>query len=175
MGREPFQGSDWGVRGDGDDAGESPPRERRLRGQGRRLLGGAAIAAVLVGGGVAASLASGFSLGSELRPLQRSGLAAAAEDLRAAERARVKRTLHAPHVLGVRRTKLESIADCESHGDPRARSGDGTYRGKYQFDRGTWRSLGGRGDPAKAPELEQDQRAAALYKRAGSSPWPACG
>ena len=35
--------------------------------------------------------------------------------------------------------------------------------------------MGGKGDPAKAPELEQDYRAAELYKAAGSSPWPICG
>jgi hypothetical protein len=70
---------------------------------------------------------------------------------------------------------LEAIAACESGGDPRALGGGGTYRGKYQFDRGTWASLGGLGDPAAAPEAEQDRRAAALYARAGAAPWPTCG
>ena len=50
-----------------------------------------------------------------------------------------------------------------------------TYRGKYQFDYGTWASVGGSGDPAAAPEVEQDYRAALLYVRGGSSPWPICG
>ena len=31
------------------------------------------------------------------------------------------------------------------------------------------------GDPAAAPESEQDYRAALLYSRSGSSPWPVCG
>lgn len=69
---------------------------------------------------------------------------------------------------------LERIAQCESGGDPRAVSADGSYRGKYQFSRETWRSMGGKGDPAKASEREQDRRAAKLYRRAGTSPWPNC-
>jgi hypothetical protein len=35
--------------------------------------------------------------------------------------------------------------------------------------------MGGTGDPAAAPEAEQDYRAALLYVRSGSSPWPVCG
>src|SRR4051812_37306551 len=30
--------------------------------------------------------------------------------------------------------QLQSIAQCESHGDPQAIGGGGAYRGKYQFD-----------------------------------------
>lgn len=70
---------------------------------------------------------------------------------------------------------LERIAECESNGDPTAVSDSGQYRGKYQFDRSTWRSLGGKGDPAQAPEAEQDRRAAALYAAQGTTPWPVCG
>ena len=76
---------------------------------------------------------------------------------------------------GVSLATLNSIAACESGGDPTAVSSDGTYRGKYQFDYGTWESVGGHGDPAAAPEVEQDYRAALLYSRSGSSPWPICG
>jgi soluble lytic murein transglycosylase-like protein len=76
---------------------------------------------------------------------------------------------------GVTEATLESIASCESGGDPTAVSADGTYRGKYQFDYGTWESVGGHGDPAAASEAEQDYRAALLYSRSGSSPWPVCG
>jgi hypothetical protein len=71
--------------------------------------------------------------------------------------------------------QLQRIAQCESGGDPHAISSDGTYRGKYQFDRQTWRSMGGNGDPARASEAEQDRRAVALYRDRGPSPWPACG
>ena len=70
---------------------------------------------------------------------------------------------------------LQAIAACESGGDPTAVDASGTYRGKYQFDRQTWASVGGAGDPAAAPEAEQDRRAALLYARAGASPWPVCG
>jgi hypothetical protein len=77
--------------------------------------------------------------------------------------------------LGVSMATLEAIASCESGGDPTAISSDGSYRGKYQFDFGTWESVGGSGDPAAAPEAEQDYRAALLYSQAGSSPWPVCG
>ena len=70
---------------------------------------------------------------------------------------------------------LQRIAQCESGGDPSAISDTGQYRGKYQFDRSTWRSLGGKGDPAKASEAEQDRRAAALYAQAGPGQWPVCG
>lgn len=76
---------------------------------------------------------------------------------------------------GVSLSTLEAIASCESGGDPTAVSSDGTYRGKYQFDYGTWESMGGTGDPAAAPEAEQDYRAALLYAASGSSPWPVCG
>jgi hypothetical protein len=70
---------------------------------------------------------------------------------------------------------LARIAQCESGGDPAAISADGQYRGKYQFTRATWRAMGGSGDPAAAPESEQDQRAAALLAEQGTSPWPVCG
>jgi hypothetical protein len=70
---------------------------------------------------------------------------------------------------------LEAIAACESGGDPGAVDPSGTYRGKYQFDMQTWQSVGGTGDPAAAPEAEQDMRAAMLMERSGSSPWPVCG
>jgi hypothetical protein len=71
--------------------------------------------------------------------------------------------------------QLESIAACESGGNPSAVDASGTYRGKYQFDYGTWASVGGSGDPAAAPESEQDMRAQMLMSRSGSTPWPVCG
>jgi hypothetical protein len=73
------------------------------------------------------------------------------------------------------RAILNRIAFCESKGNPRAVSASGTFRGKYQFNYGTWRAVGGHGDPANAPEAEQDLRAAILLKRSGRSPWPVCG
>jgi hypothetical protein len=80
-----------------------------------------------------------------------------------------------PESVGVDQSTLDSIASCESGGDPTAVDPSGTYRGKYQFDLQTWASVGGSGDPAAAPEAEQDYRAALLMSRSGSSPWPVCG
>jgi hypothetical protein len=88
-------------------------------------------------------------------------------------RKREQRFAHLPG--GTSQVTLDAIGQCESGGDPSAVSADGTYRGKYQFDYGTWASVGGNGDPAAAPEKEQDYRAALLYVRSGSSPWPVCG
>ncbi len=94
---------------------------------------------------------------------------------RRAERRRQRRELYASLPGGVSQATLDSIAACESGGDPAAVSSSGTYRGKYQFSVGTWASVGGSGDPAAAPEAEQDYRAALLYAASGSSPWPICG
>jgi hypothetical protein len=71
--------------------------------------------------------------------------------------------------------QLQAIAACESGGNPSAVDSTGTYRGKYQFDTSTWQSVGGSGDPAAAPEAEQDRRAAMLYSRSGAGQWPVCG
>jgi soluble lytic murein transglycosylase-like protein len=96
--------------------------------------------------------------------------------LRRVERRRERREEAVPGVadLGVSQTTLDAIASCESGGDPTAVNAAGYY-GKYQFDLGTWASVGGTGNPAEAPEAEQDYRAALLYQRAGASPWPNCG
>jgi soluble lytic murein transglycosylase-like protein len=93
-----------------------------------------------------------------------------------AERGAERREAATPSVesLGVSQATLDAIASCESGGDPTAVNPAGYY-GKYQFDLGTWASVGGSGSPAEAPEAEQDYRAALLYSRAGASPWPICG
>ena len=69
---------------------------------------------------------------------------------------------------------LVRIAECESGGNPRAVSRDGRYRGKFQFDMATWRSIGGTGDPAKASEATQDRLALKLYRQRGTAPWANC-
>jgi hypothetical protein len=69
---------------------------------------------------------------------------------------------------------LQAIAACESGGNPTTDTGNGFY-GKYQFTRETWQAVGGSGNPAAAPESEQDRRAAALYAQAGAGQWPVCG
>jgi Transglycosylase-like domain len=73
------------------------------------------------------------------------------------------------------RQQLASIAACESHGNPRAIGGGGSFRGMYQFTFGTWQIVGGSGDPAVAPATEQTWRAWLLLSRHGSGHWPVCG
>lgn len=108
-------------------------------------------------------------------------VATVAEDIRRAEAERAARKRREEQEAfedlpgGVGLDTLVAIAECESGGDPTVVSSDGSYRGKYQFDFGTWESVGGSGDPAAAPEVEQDYRAALLYSQSGSSPWPVCG
>ena len=94
----------------------------------------------------------------------------------AKRRARARKRAHAAAANAPAASPaLESIAACESGGDPHAIGGGGTYRGKYQFSYATWASVGGSGDPAAASEAEQDRRAAMLYARTGASSWPVCG
>lgn len=67
-----------------------------------------------------------------------------------------------------------ALANCESGGNPRAVNPAGYY-GLYQFDTGTWRSVGGSGLPTSASAAEQTYRAKRLYQQRGRSPWPTCG
>lgn len=131
-----------------------------------------------------AKVAVGDATVAELAPLQRPIdrfhrlIDTVTTQIRAENRAALRkqrREAFATLPGGVTIETLESIASCESGGDPTIVSADGSYRGKYQFDYGTWESVGGSGDPAAAPEQEQDYRAALLYAQAGSSPWPVCG
>ncbi|MEU6931173.1 ubiquitin-like domain-containing protein [Streptomyces sp. 2RAF24] len=68
-----------------------------------------------------------------------------------------------------------ALAACESGGRPGAVDPSGTYGGLYQFDPGTWRSLGGSGVAQNAPAAEQTFRAKKLYVTRGATPWPHCG
>ncbi|GAA1918884.1 resuscitation-promoting factor [Nocardioides hwasunensis] len=67
-----------------------------------------------------------------------------------------------------------ALANCESGGNPQAVNAAGYY-GLYQFDTGTWRSVGGSGLPTSASAAEQTYRAKLLYQQRGRSPWPTCG
>ena len=71
--------------------------------------------------------------------------------------------------------KWETLRFCESSDDYRAVNRSGRYRGAYQFDLATWRTVGGTGDPVNAAPDEQDARARELYARRGHEPWPICG
>lgn len=76
----------------------------------------------------------------------------------------------------VRRRGFEAMLGCIRHFESRGRYGavsaTGRFRGAYQFDLPTWRSVGGVGDPAEASVAEQDLRAALLLRRRGLQPWP---
>jgi hypothetical protein len=87
------------------------------------------------------------------------------------EKRDLKAAAAAPAVSGT----LQAIAACESGGNPHAIGGGGAFRGKYQFTYATWAAMGGSGDPAAAPEAEQDRLAAKLYATAGAGQWPVCG
>ena len=63
-----------------------------------------------------------------------------------------------------------SLRQCESSGDYSINTGNG-YFGAYQFDQGTWNSVGGSGSPADASPAEQDYRALYLYRMRGWEPW----
>lgn len=70
---------------------------------------------------------------------------------------------------------LAKIRQCESGGNYSITNPSGRYRGAYQFDTGTWQSVGGTGDPAAAAPAEQDYRALLLLRARGTRPWPHCG
>lgn len=130
---------------------------------------------------IGAQIAPGATPGVQLRQETRHKLDSAMQrarheralKLRAKARRRARaRAANAPAGAS---PQLQAIAACESGGNPSAIGGGGAFRGKYQFDYGTWASVGGHGDPAAAPESEQDMRAAMLLQRSGTSPWPVCG
>ena len=142
----------------------------------RRQVAAAACVACLAPAGAATASAAKLEIVD--RPAQRFERSIDAHLELLAERAeraeRREPAIPTPDSLGVSQATLDAIAFCESGGDPTAVNAAGYY-GKYQFDTGTWASVGGSGNPAEAPEAEQDYRAALLYSRAGSSPWPVCG
>ncbi|MCW2544939.1 MAG: Transglycosylase domain protein [Frankiales bacterium] len=87
-----------------------------------------------------------------------------------------KRRPYVAHtVSGTSGLNWGALARCESGGNPRAVSRNGTYRGLYQFSMSTWHGVGGSGDPIDASSSEQTYRAKLLYKRSGRGAWPTCG
>ncbi|MBZ4323358.1 ubiquitin-like domain-containing protein [Streptomyces huiliensis] len=78
-------------------------------------------------------------------------------------------------VQGAEGLNWQGLAQCEAGGRPNAVDPSGTYGGLYQFDVGTWQSLGGSGRPQDASAEEQTLRAKKLYVSRGASPWPVCG
>jgi len=68
----------------------------------------------------------------------------------------------------------KALAKCESSNRPGAVNPAGYY-GLYQFNKRTWRGVGGKGMPHKASRAEQTKRAQMLYVKRGAQPWPHCG
>jgi peptidoglycan hydrolase-like protein with peptidoglycan-binding domain len=173
-------------------------RRRLLRGRGSALV--AATGLLVVAGGAIAQQqgSSGGGLGSDMIAVAQKALGVAADGVVGPQTRRATKSFQRGHGLAVdgvigpqtlkalgidtgdvrgaaaAGSQLEQIAACESGGDPTAVSADGTYRGKYQFTTETWRQMGGSGDPAAAPEAEQDRRAAMLLEQAGPGSWPVC-
>jgi peptidoglycan hydrolase-like protein with peptidoglycan-binding domain len=173
-----------------------PNIDRSFPRRGRRLLA-AAVAAVGLAFAAPAATPAATAAGYDVAAVQRA-LGIKADGVLGAQTKRAVRRFQRRHglkvdgvvgpqtlaALGLRRTATESstgsaallaqIAACESGGNPAAVSSGGLYRGKYQFSRATWRALGGKGDPAEAPEALQDRLAAKLLASAGTTPWPNC-
>lgn len=70
----------------------------------------------------------------------------------------------------------ESVAQCESGGNPRTNTGNGFY-GKWQFTDATWHAVTGLpGHASDYSEATQDAGAAKLWRGgAGAGNWPVCG
>lgn len=66
------------------------------------------------------------------------------------------------------------LAQCESGGNPRAVGGGGRYFGAFQFSLGTWRSVGGTGNPIDHDYATQLTFAQKLQARSGWGQWPYC-
>jgi Ni/Co efflux regulator RcnB len=116
--------------------------------------------------------------GTHLRPGYRRAISGwSNQKLMGRERslARSIRELRSFYVAPAMKSRLARIAQCESGGNPHAVGGGGKFRGLFQFDYGTWRGVGGKGDPAQASVAEQYFRAAKLMRSRGSNPWPVCG
>lgn len=64
----------------------------------------------------------------------------------------------------------QQLRKCESGNRYDIDTGNGYY-GAYQFNLGTWQSVGGTGKPSDATPAEQDYRALMLYRMRGWQPW----
>lgn len=65
------------------------------------------------------------------------------------------------------------LADCESHRNWKADTGNG-YFGGLQFSMGAWASVGGQGKPSDASSDEQISRGKLLQQKRGWGPWGGC-
>lgn len=65
------------------------------------------------------------------------------------------------------------LADCESHKNWKADTGNGYYGG-LQFSLGAWASVGGNGKPSEAGAEEQIAKGKILQAHRGWGPWGGC-
>jgi hypothetical protein len=151
-------------------------RSHRARRPARARIAGvlslvAALAATTATAAAATATTASSSTGGTAAP----AAAGASQPAHAYSSNRSSRGYRVPMSRRERRT-LDTIARCESGSNPHAVSKPrGLYRGLYQFDRRTWRAMGGTGDPAQAPVWMQDVIALKLLRQEGLRPWPTCG
>lgn len=105
----------------------------------------------------------GFNRGVEAEHVRRA---------RAAQRARQAAAANRAPAWFI--SLFAGVRTCESGNNPSAYNPAG-YGGLYQFDQGTWNSVGGSGWPGSASVDEQHYRAYLLYRQRGTQPWPHCG
>lgn len=83
-----------------------------------------------------------------------------------------------PIAANVAALNWAGLADCESHGNPKAVGGGGSYFGMYQFGLSMWQAVGGAKTPIDWPAEEQTYRAQLLYQKVQGrwqGQWPHCG
>lgn len=123
----------------------------------------------------AAGAAYREQMDAEARAKARTARTAAAAE--AAKRAARSRPRQAPAPAQERVVSGDvwgRLAACESGGNPRAVGGGGRYFGAFQFSLGTWRSVGGTGNPIDHPYGTQLAFAQKLQARSGWGQWPYC-
>ena len=77
-----------------------------------------------------------------------------------------------PESVGVSQSTLDSIAACESGGDPTVVDASGTYHGKYQFDLSTWASVGAPVLPPRPPRRSRTTAPPSCTRRRAPVPGP---
>ena len=110
------------------------------------------------------------------RQRQQAAAARAAADKRAREVAQRQATKPAPRTFdsGIPDSAFDSLAQCESRGNPLAVSANGRHYGAFQFSLGTWAGLGYEGSPTDYNYEYQREAARKLQARSGWGQWPHC-
>jgi len=75
---------------------------------------------------------------------------------------------------GIPDSVFDSLAQCESRGNPLAVSANGRHFGAFQFALGTWNGLGFSGSPTDYSYEDQREAARKLQARSGWGQWPHC-